>query len=189
VHGRDRILIVGGDETQRGQYEAELKADGFAVDSRGGAIDNVEGYDLVLVAGGAEGSRRDGFGAVVDAVTAARKAAGAAAVVACVPRAAEGDAIEASLASGADDVILCPPAPGVLLARIRAGMRIADARMALDRFERYGDALGHLGGATGISLDAPEALTDLLSRICEAVGWSRAALLLSSDDADGVLLV
>jgi PAS domain S-box-containing protein len=189
VHGRDRILIVGGDETQRAQYLPELRAGGFAVETRNGADERAEGYDLVLVAGGAEGSRRDGFGAVVDAVTAARKAAGAAAVVACVPRAAEGDAIEASLASGADDVILCPPSPGVLLARVRAGMRIAEARLSVDRFERYGDALGHLGAASGITLDTPEALTDLLSRICEAVAWSRVALLLCADDADGILLV
>ena len=86
---------------------------GYAAEARGGAIDVGPGVDLVLVAGGAEGSRRDGFGAVVDAVTSARKVAGAAAaVVACVPRAEEGDAIEASLASGADDVVVCPPTAG-----------------------------------------------------------------------------
>src|SRR6266404_2190663 len=94
-------------------------------------------------AGGAEGSRRDGFGAVVDAVTAARKAAGAAAVVACVPRAAESDAIDASLSSGADDVVVCPPSAGALLARVRAGLKISATRVALERFERYGDALAH----------------------------------------------
>src|ERR1700736_4493465 len=96
----DRILIVGGDDELRSGHLAELRAAGYSVEARGGVIEDAEGADLVLVAGGAEGSRRDGFGAFVAAVTAARRAAGAAAVVACVPRAAESDAIDASLSSG-----------------------------------------------------------------------------------------
>ncbi|MCU1277018.1 MAG: hypothetical protein JWM53_564, partial [bacterium] len=102
AQSRDRILIVGGDDAMRSSYLDELRAAGYSVEARGGVIEDAEGADLVLVAGGAEGSRRDGFGAVVDAVTAARKAAGAATVIVCVPRAVESDAIEASLSSGAD---------------------------------------------------------------------------------------
>ena len=71
MQARDRILIVGGDEAQRGAYLDELRGAGFAVEARGGVIEDAEGADLVLVVGGAEGSRRDGFGAVMDAVTAA----------------------------------------------------------------------------------------------------------------------
>jgi PAS domain S-box-containing protein len=189
VQSRDRILIVGGDDATRAAYREELRAVGFAVESRGGPIEDADGADLVIVAGGAEGSRRDGFAAVVDAVTAARKAAGGAAVVACVPRAADADAIEASLASGADDVIVCPPAAGALVARVRAGLKIGTARTALERFERYGNALAHIGGAVGLTLETPEALSDIVGRICEAIGWSRVALMLQSDDANGVLLV
>jgi PAS domain S-box-containing protein len=189
VQGRDRILIVGGDDAMRGSYVGELRAAGYFVEARGGVIEDAEGADLVLVAGGAEGSRRDGFGAVVDAVTAARKAAGAAAVVACVPRAAESDAIEASLSSGADDVVVCPPSAGALLARVRAGLKISATRVALERFERYGDALAHIGNAVGLTLETPEALSDILSRVCESVGWTRLALLLCTDETNGVLLV
>ncbi|MGZ3440433.1 MAG: PAS domain S-box protein, partial [Polyangia bacterium] len=189
MQSRDRILIVGGDDTIRGSYLAELRAAGYTVDVRGGVLEDAEGADLVLVAGGAEGSRRDGFGALVDAVTAARKAAGAAAVVVCVPRAAEADAIEASLSSGADDVVVCPPSAGALIARVRAGLKISSTRVALERFERYGDALAHIGGAVGLTLETPEALSDILSRICDAVGWTRLALLLSTDEVNGVLLV
>src|ERR1700736_6346710 len=105
----DRILIVGGDDELRSGHLAELRAAGYSVEARGGVIEDAEGGDLVLVAGGAEGSRRDGFGAVVDAVTAARKAAGHAAVIACVAREAGADAVEASMSSGADDVLVCPP--------------------------------------------------------------------------------
>ena len=192
--GRDRILIVGGDPVSRDAYQSELRAAGFAAEERAGVLDDAEGADLVLVAGGAEGSRRDGFGAVVDAVTAARKAAGAACVLACVPRSADvdpaaTDAISASLASGADDVVVCPPVAGALIARVRAGLTMSSARRAVEHFERYADALGHIGGSVGVTLEAPELLHDLLCRVCEAVGWTRAALLLFGDDPSGILLV
>jgi len=193
VQGRERILIVGGDDAKRAGYLDELRAAGYSVDARGGVIEDAEGADLVLVAGGAEGSRRDGFGAVMDAITAARKAAGPAAIVACVPRDnaddAAADVIGASLASGADDVVVCPPRPGALLARIGAGLKMAAARVALERFERYGDALAHIGGSVGLTLETSEALSDILGRIAEAVGWTRAALLLCTDEVSSVLLV
>ncbi|HEX9100640.1 MAG TPA: PAS domain S-box protein [Polyangia bacterium] len=193
MQNRDRILIVGGDDAQRGGFVEELRAAGFAVEARGGVIEDAEGADLVLVAGGAEGSRRDGFAAVMDAVTSARKAASAAAVIACVSRDAEPDAVNemigASLASGADDVVVCPPAPGALIARVRAGLKMSAARVAVERFERYGDALAHLGNSVGVTLEASEALSDLLGRICDAIGWTRVALLLSTDETNSVLLV
>jgi len=194
VQGRDRILIVGGDDVSRAGYLAELRAAGYAADLHAGLLEDAGGADLVLVAGGVEGSRRDGMAAVVDAVTAARKAACGAAVLACVPRgadpaAAANDAIAASLASGADDVILCPPVAGVLLARVRAALKMSSARVAVEHFERYGSVLGHIGASAGLTLESSEALHDLIGRICHAVGWTRAALLLFGDDPNNILLV
>lgn len=188
VQTRERILIVGGDAATRDGYLGELRAAGYAVEGRAGAVDAADGADLVLVAGGVEGSRRDGFGAVIDAVTAARKAVGPAAVIACVPRAIDPAAIEASLTSGADDVLICPPASGALLARVRGGLKMSVARVAFDRFERYGDALAHIAATGGVSLDAPEALHDILCRIVESVGWTRGALLLLGEE-NNLLLV
>ncbi|HZS41147.1 MAG TPA: PAS domain S-box protein [Polyangia bacterium] len=185
----DRILVVGGDDATRDQYVAELRGAGYQAEARGGMLEDAEGSDLVIVAGGAPGSRRDGFGAVVDAVTAARKAAGHAAVIACVPREAGSDAIEASLSSGADDVVLCPPAAGILLARVRSGLKTAAARASLEIFGAYGDVLVHIGAQGEITLEQPEVLHDVLNRIVEAVGWTRGALLLSGDDPAGILLV
>src|SRR5438094_3958738 len=101
----ERILVVGGDDATRDQCVGELRAAGYTAEAHGGVLEDGEGAELVIVAGGAPNSRRDGFGAVVDAVTAARKAAGHAAVIACVPREAGSDAIDASLSSGADDVV------------------------------------------------------------------------------------
>jgi PAS domain S-box-containing protein len=193
VQSRDRILIVGGDEAMRAGHVDELRAAGYTVDARGALSGDAEATDLVLVAGGAEGSRRDGFGAVVDAVTLARKAAGSAAVIACVSRDAVADAaadvIRASLASGADDVVVCPPAAGALVARVRAGLQLAAARQAIERFERYGDALAHLGSSVGLTLESSEALSDMLGRICDAVGWTRLALILCTDEANSAMLI
>ncbi len=185
----DRILVVGGDDSSRDRYVAELRGAGYEAEGRAGVLEDGEGCDLVLVAGGAPGSRRDGFGAVVDAVTAARKACGAAAVLACVPRDAGADAIEASLQSGADDVVVSPPFAGALLARVRAGLKIAQSRASLERFERYGDVLVHIGAQSEVSLEAADALHDILGRLAEAVGWTRSVLILMGDDPTGMLLV
>ena len=185
----ERILVVGGDEPARERYVAELRHAGYLADALSGVVEDAEDAHMVLVAGGAAGSRRDGFGAVVDATTAARKASSWAAVLTCVPRDAGADAIEASLSSGADDVLLCPPIAGSLLARVRAGLKMAEARAAAERFERYSDALVHIGSQGDISLEQTEALHDILSRLAEAIGWTRVALLLAGDDPAGLLLV
>jgi len=185
----ERILVVGGDDSARERFVAELRGSGYSAESRAGVLEDAEGAELVLVAGGAPNSRRDGFGAVVDAVTAARKASSTAAVLACVPRDAGAEAIEASLESGADDVIVSPPIAGALLARVRAGLRVAELRQRTERYERYGDLLVHIGAQGEITLDSPEALHDILYRMAEAVGWTRAALVLVGDDPSGLLLV
>jgi PAS domain S-box-containing protein len=185
----ERILVVGGDDSARDRYVAELRGAGYEAESRAGVLEDAEGADLVLVAGGAPNSRRDGFGAVVDAVTAARKASGVAAVLACVPRDAGAEAIEASLESGADDVLVAPPIAGALLARVRAGLTTARVRADLERYERYGDVLVQIGAQGEIALEATEALHDILNRITEAVGWTRAALMLMGEDPTSLLLV
>jgi PAS domain S-box-containing protein len=185
----ERILVVGGDDSARERYVAELRGAGYEAESRGGVLEDAEGADLVLVAGGAPNSRRDGFGAVVDAVTAARKTSSSAAVLVCVPRDAGADAIDASLQSGADDVIVAPPIAGALLARVRAGLRTAQLRERCERYDRYGDLIVHIGAQGELSLDSPEALHDTLARICETVGWTRAALVLVGDDTSNLLLV
>jgi PAS domain S-box-containing protein len=185
----ERILVVGGDDAVRERFVAELRHAGYRADSRPGVRDDTERADLVLVAGGAPNSRRDGFGAVVDAVTAARKTSATVAVVACVPREAGADAVDASLESGADDVLVTPPVAGTLLARVRAGLRISAARAGLDSYEVYANVLVHIGSQSEITLDQSEALHDILNRIAEAVGWTRAALILLADEPSGMLLV
>jgi PAS domain S-box-containing protein len=182
------ILVVGGDDAARDRFVAELRLAGLPAESRAGVLEDAEGAQLVLVAGGAPGSRRDGFGAVVDAATAARAAAGHAAVIVCVPREAGAEAIDASLSSGADDVLVCPAPAGVLLSRVRAGLKLADARAVAGCYDSYANVLVHLGTVGELSLEQPEALHDVLSRLCEALGWTRVALFLYSDESAGGMI-
>lgn len=184
-----KLLVVGGEDRLRDGFVAELRAAGYDVEGLGGVLEDAGGAELVLVAGGHPNSRRDGFGAVVDAVTAARKAAGTSALIACVPREAGPDAIQATIDSGADDVVLVPPLPGVLLQRVRAGLSLGLARATVEHYERYGEVATAIAAAGELSLDTPEPIHEILGRICDTVGFQRAALLLQGDDASGVLLV
>jgi PAS domain S-box-containing protein len=186
---RERILIVGGDEGSRERYLAELCGAGLSAEPLGGMLEDGEDAALVLVAGGAEGSRRDGVGALIDAVQAARSAARDASVIACVPRAAGAEAIDASIESGADDVLVTPLIAGTLLARVRAGLRLWSARVQAMEKARFGDALAALGASQAVSADSPDGLHELLSRICEAIDWARAGLLVAEPDQAHAILV
>jgi PAS domain S-box-containing protein len=189
VSSEARILVVGGDDSSRERFVAELKHAGYNASGRGGLIEDAEGADLLLIAGGAPGSRRDGYGAVVDAVTMTRKTTEKAAIIACVPRDAGADAIEATISSGADDVITTPAFAGTLLARVSAGLKLAAARAGMERFAEYGTTIVHIAVQGELSLDAPDALHEVLSRVADAIGWTRAALMLLADDTSGILLV
>lgn len=183
-----RILIVGGEVEAREGYRAELDAAGYRALSRAGGLEPGDEAELVLVAGGHEGSRRDGFIAVLDAVTAARKALSSAAVVVCVNRTIDPIVVEAALTSGADDVLLCPTAPGVILARVNAGVDLARSRADHERLLRYGRVLGHIAACHGVTLDTAAPLHHALARLAEVVGWTRCALMLRVDER-GLLLV
>jgi PAS domain S-box-containing protein len=183
------ILVIGGADEEREGYVRILVEAGLTADGRAGLVEETEGADLILIAGGVPGSKREGFGAVIDAVAATRNVAGQAAVVACVPREAGGDAIQAAIDSGADDVVLVPAAPGVLPGRARAACVLGAARVEFERAGKYGDALVAIGAHGELSLDNQEAVHDILTRLNEAIGWARAALILSGDDLKTATLV
>ena len=167
VPSRDRIRLVGGDEAARAGYLAELR--GGRLHRRGCAAAHRGRRGRRSGARGRRrrGSRRDGSGALVDAVTAARKAAAPppsspACRATSTPRSARSRR-SASLASGADDVVVAPPDAGALLARVGAGLKMSTARIALERFERYGEALvAHRAAPSESRSMAPEALPDIL---------------------------
>jgi PAS domain S-box-containing protein len=184
-----RILVVGADEPTRDRYVVELRDAGLSAEGRGGAIHSSEGAELILVAGGYPGSRRDRSGALMDAVAESRKRAGLAAVLACVPREDKADAIEGSIASGADDVVICPPTQGALLARVRANLRMVVDRFALQRVVGYSAALVRMGASFETPLDGPEGIAEMLTHMVDAIGWHRAVLVLLGDEPNDLTLV
>ncbi len=184
-----RILVVGADEPTRERYLTELNAAGLASEGRSGHLEKMEGAELVLVAGGYPGSRRDRSGALMDAVATARKVAGPAAVLACVPREDKADAIEGSVASGADDVVVSPPTQGALLARVRANLRMVADRIARHRVEGYAGALGKIAALFEAPIEGPEGIAEMISHLVEAIGWTRGALLLLGEEPGDLALV
>src|SRR5262249_24429502 len=79
---------------------------------------------------------------------------------------------------------------GVMLSRVRAGLKLADARVFANFYEQYGNVLVHLGTVGELSLEPAEQLHDVLNRLCESLGWSRLALFLYSDEtARGMIAV
>src|SRR4051812_30187238 len=96
---------------------ADLRSAGLAAETGWEWPSDGDQIALVLVVGGAAGSRRDGFGALVDAVTWARSSAPAASVIARIPAPGDAEAVAALLASGADDVLIETSSTAVLLAR------------------------------------------------------------------------
>jgi PAS domain S-box-containing protein len=181
--------VVGGDEPTREQYLSELLVAGLPAEARSGHLEGNEGAALVLVVDGYPGSRRDRSGALMDAVAEARQRAGLAAVLACVPREDKADAIEGSIASGADDVVVVPPTQGALLARVRANLRMVSDRFAMSRIEGYGAALVKIGSSFESPIEGPEGVAELLAHMVDAIGWTRAVLVLLGDEPTDLTLV
>lgn len=182
-------MVVGGDAALRRHYLAELLAAGIEADEHevAPAVEDEEDGGVVVVAGGGS-TRRDGAGALLDAIAAARRDRGEALLLACLPR-EEGDALPAAFASGADDVLFTPPSEGELVARVRAAQAHASVRATAAQSGRYGTTLLAAGALIRDGSDLEEALSDWLSRVCDAVALQRAVLLLCTDDDDGALLV
>jgi len=187
------VTVVGGEPAVRERCAAELRGAGLVVSIADGptpvptsdSAGETEG--VVLVVGGST-TRRDGAGALLDLVAEVRRARPHALLVACLPR-GQVEVLGAATASGADDVVLSPPAPGELVARVRAAVAHALARGAAVDAERFGSALLGAGALIRDGVDLEERLSDWLQAVCDAVGLHRGILLLCTDDDAGALLV
>jgi PAS domain S-box-containing protein len=188
VRRGEQVLIIGDTDAVRSAYEAELVRGGLVV-ATSAQLPEEPSCGLILVAGPLPGARRDGLGAVIDAVSRARARAPWAAVYACVPREGFEDAVRACFTSGADDVLLMPLPEGRMVSRVLGGLHLGEARSALETLERYSEALGAVLECDPRSLDTAETLHDLLGRLCEAIGWSRAALILEASTLETLHLV
>ena len=183
------VMVVGGDTALRAPYLVQLAAVG--IDALGHDVvpplEDEDGAGVVIVAGGGS-TRRDGAGALLDAISATRRDRGEALLLACLPR-EDADALSAAFASGADDVLFTPPAEGELVARVRAARTHAALRATAAQSGRYGSTLLAAGALIRDGSDLEETLSDWMQSVCDAVALQRAVLVLCTDDDDGALLV
>jgi PAS domain S-box-containing protein len=184
------VTVVGGEPAARERWAAELRGSAFTVVLAESATTPVAEGDsdgVCLVIGGGN-ARRDGAGALLDTISAVRRTRPRAIVIACLSR-SEADAVQASIASGADDVMLVPPPPGELAARVRNALAHANARTAAVDAERFGAVMLGAGAMIRDGVDLEEQLSDWLQSVCDAVALHRGILLLRTDDEASALLV
>ncbi len=109
-------------------------------------------------------------------------------IIACIPP-SEAQAIDASLKAGASDVMFASVTTAIMLQRVRIALTLSKARAEALAYESYVTVFQQIAESAATLEDSPEGLHDILQRLCEAIGWSRAALLLLSEDPEGLLLV
>ncbi len=184
------VTVVGGEPAARERWAAELRGSAFTVvlaesATTPAAEGDSDGVCLVIGGGNA---RRDGAGALLDTISSVRRTRPRAIVIACLSR-SEADAVQPSMASGADDVMLVPPPPGELAARVRNALAHANARTAAVDAERFGAVMLGAGAMIRDGVDLEEQLSDWLQSVCDAVALHRGILLLRTDDEASALLV
>ncbi len=185
----ERILVVGGSDVDRERIVADLRRRELKVEARGGLLEDAEDAGVVVVVGGAITSKRDGVAAWVDAVSAARIAAAARIVFACVPDGTDAEAVEALYQAGADEVLVGALAEADIAQRIKVHAYSSARRRLSELNARQVEVLESLSGLLSDETDWPNGLPEFLSRLSAAVGFTRSALLLIEEDRRTATLV
>jgi PAS domain S-box-containing protein len=177
-----RILILGVQGTEARHYADPLTASGCEVESSEELPESVDNFLVILIV----------RGDLVELCRKVRAMTTVAQVVACVPRDPQvsrdpskspRSVVQECLDAGADDVVNAPPSPGVLIARARAGVAQARTRIARNMSERALAALDDIGGSL-TSAELESGLQEAVTRLAEALGFTRCAVLaLPGDDS------
>lgn len=182
------ILVVEDDPDIRRIFQAVLARDGFRVSV---AVSGEEALsflqlitpDLILLdlalpgVDGAEVTRR---------IKADRSKPFIPIII--VSAHADLDTSVSNLDAGADDVLVKPVDFNLLLARVRALLRLQRAQRSLQQEQRKTELLLHLSRDLSSSIDLDVLLTSFLNHLADAVGAIRASIILTGFVEEKVLL-
>ena len=185
----ERILVVGGSDSDRDRLVLDLRRQGCQVEGRGGLLEDAEDASVVVVIGGGLESRRDGAAGWVEAVAVARQAAATRIVFACIPEPSDSDAASALYQAGADEVFVGKSGESEIPVRVHAHLHGSAHRRWSEMSARQADVLESLAGLLSEETDWPTGLPEFLARLSVAVGFTRAALLLAEEDGTTATLV
>jgi PAS domain S-box-containing protein len=176
------VAVVGGEGGARGELLHLLESCGFERPIGAEVVSELTAPpDVLVVAGG------DDTHAVIAHVREHPLWAGVP-IVAIAPAVPPG-AAAALLGAGADEVVLAPPQPAVLSARLRLLHRARGSERRVRELERAHEAMRAIHSLIAAGGDSPEALREVMLASSAILGFERGALIAHVESSERAYVV